>query len=78
VAGVELYNNTALQHKANDETDDATTCRIFEEKKLFENEEYSERTVAGVISTTTQRRKDDRKNNNGKQLSNFRKKTVRK
>jgi len=30
VAGVELYNNTALQHKANDETDDATTCRIFE------------------------------------------------
>jgi hypothetical protein len=65
VAGVELYNNTALQHKANDETDDATTCRIFE-KKLFENEEYSERTVAGVNSTTTQRRKDDRKNNNGK------------
>jgi hypothetical protein len=52
VAGVELYNNTALQHKANDETDDATTCRIFE--KLFENEEYSERTVAGVNSTTTQ------------------------
>jgi hypothetical protein len=47
-------------------------------KKLFENEEYSERTVAGVISTTTQRRKDDRKNNNGKELSNFRKKTVRK
>jgi hypothetical protein len=30
VAGVELYNNTALQHKANDETDDVTTCRIFE------------------------------------------------
>jgi hypothetical protein len=64
VAGVELYNNTALQRKANDETDDATTCRIFE--KLFENEEYSERTVAGVNSTTTQRRKDDRKNNNRK------------
>jgi len=74
---VELYNNTALQHKANDETDDATTCRIFE-KKTVQNEEYGERTVAGVISTTTQRRKDDRKNNNGKQLSNFRKKTVRK
>jgi hypothetical protein len=35
-------------------------------KKNFENEEYSERTVAGVNSTTTQRRKDDRKNNNGK------------
>jgi hypothetical protein len=30
VAGVELYNNTALQHKANDEIDDVTTCRIFE------------------------------------------------
>jgi hypothetical protein len=47
-------------------------------KKLFENEEYSERTVAGVISTTTQRRKDDRKNNNGKELSNFRKKNCSK
>jgi hypothetical protein len=47
-------------------------------KKLFENEEYSERTVAGVISTTTQRRKDDRKNNNGRGLSNFRKKNCSK
>ncbi len=55
VAGVELNNNTALQHKANDETDDVTTCRIFEKKLLFENEEYGE-TVAGVISTTTQQR----------------------
>ncbi len=36
MAGVELNNNTALQHKANDETDDVTTCRIFE-KLLFEN-----------------------------------------
>ena len=59
MAGVELYNNTALQHKANDETDDATTCRIFE-KKLFENEEYGE-TVAGVISTTTQGRETAKK-----------------
>ncbi len=30
VAGVGLNNNTALQRKANDETDDVTTCRIFE------------------------------------------------
>ncbi len=37
VAGVELDNNTAMQHKTNDETDDVKTCRIFE--KLFENEE---------------------------------------
>ncbi len=54
VAGVGLNNNTALQHKANDETDDVTTCRIFE-KILFKNEEYGA-TVAGVNSTTTQQR----------------------
>jgi hypothetical protein len=36
-------------------------------KKLFENEEYSERTVAGVISTTTQGRETAKKRRPKKQ-----------